>query len=426
MPALFYFNIIKAIIVVFTGLILFKYAFFVILAPLYTIFEAARIRKVKQLIKKGILDPNYQPLISVVVPAWNEEVGILKTIKSILNSDYQNLELVVINDGSTDDSDKIVRNYIAMEKIRGNQRVDCLKYFFQSNGGKGKALNFAIEQTSGEIILTVDGDSAIAANSVTNLVKYFQDPAISAVVGNVKVTNTQTLVGLIQELEYSFGFYFKRAHAVMGAEYIFGGACAAFRKSVLEKYGLFDTANKTEDIEMSLRLKFNGQHCTYAEDVICYTEGADTIHGLINQRLRWKKGRMDTFIRYRKLFFSSHNDHNVFLAFFVLPLSIISELQLFLEPISLAFLIGYSVVSGDYLSLGLAALFTFAVYMVKAFFSHDGFSPRYLVLFIFTWPLFYFLVWIEFLALCKTISMYINKKDIQWQSWQRTGLKPNN
>ena len=135
---------------------------------------------------------------------------------------------------------------------------------------------------------------------------------------------------------------------------------------------------------------------------------------------------MDVFLRYRKLFFSLNNEHNIFLAFFVLPFSIISELQLFLEPIGLAFLIGYSFVSGDYLSLALAALFTSMVYIVKALFSHDGFRPRYILVFFFTWPLFYFLVWIEFLALCKSLSLFMNKKEVEWQAWERTGLEAKN
>lgn len=407
----------------FATAMLVKYYVFLLVAPFYPVQEILRRLRLQR-IRKRSEAIRYVPKVSVIVPAWNEEVGILKTITSILWGEYRNTEIIVVNDGSTDGSHRVMQEFIADGLKRKLFDEEKIRYFYKENGGKGEALNFGIERATGEIILTVDADSALEKNAIARLVEYFEDKKIDAVVGNVRVAKNPTIVGFTQQLEYLFGFYFKRAHSVLGAEYIFGGACAAFRKStVFDRLGLFDTSNKTEDIEMSMRIRYHGLRSAYAEDVICYTEGASTIHGLINQRLRWKKGRMDTFLKYRRMFFSlDWRRHNVFLSWFVLPFSLLAEIQLLFEPISITFLATYSFVSGDYLSITLGSLFVLVIYIVTAFFSGDLKLVRVLFLFPFTWPLFYFLVWVEYLALLKSIKMVFRGDDIEWQKWKRQGV----
>jgi len=411
----------------FATAMLVKYYVFLIIAAFYPLQEQSRRLHVRRLRRKiGRFEP-YHPKVSVIIPAWNEEVGILKTVSSILWGTYEKFEIIIVNDGSTDDSDKVVHEFRENGLKDDLFAEDKIHYFFKENGGKGKALNYGIERATGEIIVTVDADSVLERDALTRLVSYFEDDRIDAAVGNVRISKSWSFVGLAQLLEYLFGFYFKRAHAVLGAEYIFGGACAAFRKkAVFDELGLFDTENKTEDIEMSMRIRFNGLHSAYAEDVICYTEGASTVHGLVSQRLRWKKGRMDTFLKYRSIFFSADwRRHNVFLSWFILPFSLLAEVQLFFEPISITFLATYSFVSGDYLSITLGALFVFVIYVVNAFFSHSKKSFWVLFLFPFTWPVFYFLVWVEYLALLKSLKMLLRGDDIEWQKWKRKGVVLN-
>lgn len=403
----------------FATAMLFKYYLFMMIAPFYTVKE--KFRKAKILanrIKNGTKE--YNPLVTIVIPAWNEEVGVTKSVDTLLKNTYKNIEIIVVNDGSTDETNKVVNRYLG--KLSEEQR-EKIKYYAKKNGGKGTALNFGIKKANGEILITMDADSAFDKKAIEAIVSYFEDPSIDAVVGNVKVANNRTLIGSIQQLEYLFGFYFKRAHAVMGAEYIFGGACAAFRmSSTFEKHGTFDTKNKTEDIEMSMRLRFHGVKCTYAEDAICYTEGASTILGLLNQRLRWKKGRFDTFIQYRRMFFSLKKKHNWFLSWIVLPYSMLAEIQLIFEPIAITLLAAYSFISGDFLSLSLGSLFIFTIYLVNALFSHQGLNLKLIPTFFVSWILFYFLVWIEFLALIKSIIVILRGDDIEWQSWERVGV----
>ncbi len=201
-----------------------------------------------------------------------------------------------------------------------------------------------------------------------------------------------------------------------------GGACASFRREIFKEIGMFDVENKTEDIEMSMRVRAAGFDCTYAEDVICYTEGASDLQGLISQRVRWKKGRLDTFRKYRNLFFSTEDEHNFFLSFFVLPFSLLTEVQLIFEPIAIAILIAYSFIASEFLSLAIGVVFIFLIYLVIPLFHSTRPRPGLVLLFPFTWPLFYFLDWVEWLALFRSIKMIREGKDVEWQQWQRQGF----
>jgi biofilm PGA synthesis N-glycosyltransferase PgaC len=422
------YNTFRDIAVVIANLMLLKYFIFLLVSPLHDILEARRRIKV---LKNRIAEnkTKYAPLLSVIIPAWNEEKGIIKTIQSVLDNTYEHIEVIAVSDGSEDRTNELVeafikkncdkKGYYKIDKVKTNRRLIFIK---KENGGKGSALNEGISKSSGEIIVTVDGDSYLQKDALRNLVKYYEDPSIDGVVGNVKVGNSKTAIGLTQKLEYLFGFYFKRAHAVMGSEYIFGGACATFRKSVFDKIGLYDTTNKTEDIEFTMRFRFAGYSCTYGTDVVCFTEGASTISSLVNQRLRWKKGRFDTFIKYRHLFFSFNKSHNKFLSFFVLPFAMLQEFQLFLEPIFIALLVGYSFITLDFISISFGILFLLVIYIVNAIFANNDKEPKLLLLFPATWPLFYFLLWVEFLALVRSMYLLYLGDDIVWQRWNREGI----
>ena len=413
------FTAVRDIIMVFVVLTLAKNYAFLVLSPFYPVRE--RLRYIRhELKRKREGAPVYKPKVSVVVPAWNEGVGIIKTLDSAVVNGYSNLEVLVVNDGSTDNSDELVKEYIRNFKKEGRHEGITFGYIYKQNEGKGKALNTGIQKAKGDIILTIDADSALQKGSIERLVRYYMDPEIMAVVGNVEVVNTSTLVGLAQHLEYFFGFYNKRAHALLGAEYIFGGACASFRKEVFEQIGLFDTKNKTEDIEMSMRTKFHGMKSTYAEDVICYTEGASDVKSLVAQRVRWKKGRLDTFRKYRSLFFSTEDQHNIFLSFFVLPFSALTEVTLVFEPIAIAIMVVLAVISSEYLPLALGICYIFLAFMAVPTF-HSRPRLRYLLYFPF-WPLFYFLDWVEFLSLYKCIKMIRRGQEVEWQRWKRQGI----
>lgn len=423
------FILFRNITIFLATVMLIKYFCFLILAAYFSIKQPRRrLRVLHQEVKQyGELRP-YHPLVSVVIPAWNEEVGVVKTLDSIAANEvtYPHIEVVVINDGSTDNSRQIINEFIARHR-RAHRQVR-LRQYYMPRGGKGKALNYGIKKSNGPIIMTIDADSTLASNAIQKLVEHFRDPQVAAVVGQVRIGNVHSrVIGRMQQLEYLFGFYFKRAHCVVGAEYIYGGACAAFRRSAtFDYFGPFDEKNKTEDIEMSMRTKYHGMRSIYAEDVVCYTEGATTYFGLLNQRLRWKKGRFDTFLRYRRLFFSFEKQHNKILSWFVLPLAMLSELQLLLEPIGATLLVTYCIISGDFVSLALSMLFVGISYVVVALFSEVMTWKERLQLILlwpFTWPLFYVVVWVEFHALLRSVHMVLRGDALEWQHWQREGVE---
>ncbi len=391
-----------------------KNIFFLLLNPFYTIKKLIRIKKYSAL-------KDYNPKVSIIVPAWNEGVGIISTVESILANTYQNLEVVIINDGSTDNSHNIIKEFLG--KITNKEKRGKIIYLIQPNSGKGKALNKGIKKSTGQLILTCDADSILEKNAVENLIKYYIDTKIMAVVGNVKVTNTSTPTGIMQRIEYLFSFYNKRAHCVLGAEYIFGGACASFRRGVFDEIGFFDEINKTEDIDMSMRTRIHGMECTYGEDVICYTEGASKLGDLIRQRTRWKKGRFDAFYTYRKFFFSFHPSHNKFLTWMILPMSMVTELQLLLEPIAVTFFVLISIYSGDFITIFIGLLFMMMSYVIYGLFNSDKINFRLILSFPFTWISFYILNWVEYFALLNSIKLLVTKKNIIWQKWDRKGIR---
>lgn len=414
-----WYEIIRNLTRIFAALLLVKYTFFLLVAPFHQAKESYRRLKMA----KAKVFPAYHPLVSVVVPAWNEEVGILSTIKSIMQNSYSSIEVIVVNDGSTDRTEEIVKRYIASHKKYFTSAGKSIVYSHKRNGGKGAALNHAIEMAKGEIIVTVDADSIADKDMIKNLVSYFGDQNIDAVVGNVKVAGEVGFINLLQRLEYLFGFYHKRAHSVLGAEYIYGGACAAFRKqTVFDTIGHFDTSSITEDIEMSLRTRYHGHGAVYADDAICYTEGASTVLGLIKQRLRWKKGRFEAFSKYRRMFFSTKVQHNQWLTWFILPFAMLAEIQLLFEPIGLTLLVIYSYITGDYSSLILGMLFVGIMYIVVGLFTEKAKNWWIIPLLPFTWMIFYALVWIEYVALMKSIFASIRSEAVSWQKWQRKGI----
>jgi poly-beta-1,6-N-acetyl-D-glucosamine synthase len=415
------FESMRVMITVIASLVMVKYYIYLVFAPLYLVQTEMRKLRIRILEKKHLIDKVYEPLVSIIIPAWNEEVGIVTTIESVWVSTYQNIEIVVVNDGSTDQTDVVVKNWIRNHCDVMNGKT--IKYFKKKNGGKGSALNFGIKHASGEIIVTMDADSAHKQDAIYNLVQHFKDPSVNAAVGNVKVKNVRNLVGLIQQMEYLFGFYFKRVHSVFDAEYIFGGACAAFRRcNTFDKIGYFDTVNKTEDIEYSMRVKLNGLKSIYAEDVVVYTEGANDLKGLYKQRLRWKKGRIDTFFKYNRLFLSRDKKHSKFLTFIVLPYAVLGEFQTLLEPLFFTAIWTYTFVSGDYLSAGISSLFILFTYISAIVFGDKETNRFEVLLFPFTWLMFYILVGVELLALLKSIELIWASQEIEWQSWDRKGI----
>jgi len=411
-------HIMRTIIVVFSSVLLAKYTIYMVLAPWHSMLA----KRDKKIVDHFVKD--YKPLVSVMIPAWNESVGIRSTIKSLLGSTYKHLELVIVNDGSTDDSDAMMRRFIEkyereMADVPNDQRIEIV-YYYQQNGGKGSALNTAIALSHGDILVSIDADCVVDSRAVEAFVKAFRDPRVKAAVGNVRVGNVGTLVGTIQALEFSFSFFLKKSDSLMNTIYIIGGAAGAFRREVFDRLGGYDISNITEDIELSVRIQAQGWKIVYVPDALIFTEGASTLQGLMKQRLRWKRGRFQTFWEHRRLFFSLDPRHNKLLCWVILPLTIFSELQLGLEPLFLFVLYLFSFASGDFSAFLSGVVVVSLMFAVQAADSKEG--NGYLWLAPIGWLLFYLCTFVEAYSLFKSIWMMIRKKEVKWQRWTRQGV----
>jgi len=408
----------RHVIVFFASILLAKYFFYMVVAPFYDVIESRRV--------VTTLMADYYPLVSVMIPAWNEEVGLLGTVKTLLDSTYRHVELVIVNDGSTDGSHAMMLNFVSkyneqMTDVPEYKRIRIL-YHYQPNGGKGSALNTAIQLSHGAILLSIDADCHVHARCIEEFVNAFRNPKVMAAVGNVRVGNTKSLVGTIQYLEYIFGFYFKKADSLLNTIYIIGGAAGAFRREVFQVIGGYNTKNITEDIELSVRIQEQGWKIVYCPGALVLTEGASTLTGLKKQRYRWKYGRFQTFMQHRNLFFSTERRHNKLLCWVILPLAIFGEVQLGLELLFITMLYVFALLSGDF------SAFLSGVFVVSLMFgvqAHDSgeFNISTLLLAPIGWLLFYVTTYVEVYALIRSIWNLIRKRDVQWQKWKRTGVQ---
>jgi poly-beta-1,6 N-acetyl-D-glucosamine synthase len=410
------FSLLRLIVLILFIPIIVKYIFQLFFAQLYSIIESHRI-------KKGTTNPT--PSVSVFIPAHNEAVGITKTITSVLETNYPKLEIIVINDGSTDSTHNVITEFIANHR-KGQHSKTSIEYISLKNGGKARALNRALKSANGEIVITIDADSVMDPEAIKNLVKRFTSPKVAAVAGNVIVGNGRKPIGLIQQLEYLYGFYFKRADSSFNAVYIIGGAAAAYRREILTKLGGFDPNIITEDIEISTRMLSLGYRTCYAADAVVYTEGPSTIQGLFNQRLRWKFGRLLTFYKHRHLFFSTQKRHNPYLSFFILPIAIYAEVILFFEGVMLTIFYAYTFYTNDFFPLVFVILLLTSVIFLQVLTDTKfRFHKNLLLLAPAAWIVFYFIDIVEFQALIRSIKRLVKRENIQWQKWARVGVFQN-
>lgn len=408
------FQLTRLTLVLLVAPIIIKYALHLLIAPWYPAVESFRSRK---------RSASYIPSVSVLIPAWNEEVGIRTTIASVLNTEYPHLEIIVVNDGSTDRTHEVVTKFIARYRRRRHKSDTPIRYRVVPHGGKARALNSALSAARGDIVITIDSDSVMDPNAIMNMVKHFTDPRVASVAGNVVIGKRAKPIGLIQQLEYLYGFYFKRADSLLNAVYIVGGAAAGYRRKIIADLGGFDENIITEDIEMSTRLQDNGYRIRYAADAIVYTEGPSDFKGLCRQRLRWKFGRLLTFYKYRHLFFSLNRKHNVYLTFVILPLALFAEILLFFEGVLLIGFYSYTFYTSDFAPLEVVILLLTVIICLQIVTDRNVRYHRNLLLLApIAWLLFYFVDLVEHQALIRSIRLLITKENLLWQKWLRVGV----
>jgi peptidoglycan-N-acetylglucosamine deacetylase len=258
------------------------------------------------------------PAVTVLLAAYNEEAVIARTLESLGASRYPVTELLVVDDGSSDETAARVR-----EVARTDPRVRLVR---QLNTGKAGALNHGLTTARGELIVTVDADTIVSPDTVGNLVRHFAadpDGRLGAVAGVVRVGNLRTnLVTRWQALEYVTQISVERAaQDALGAISIVPGACAAWRKQAILGAGGYREDTLAEDCDLSLQLYRGGWRVTQDDDAVAFTEAPATVDDLLKQRIRWTFGTMQAIFKNRDLLF---NRRYGWLGMLVLPWYLLS------------------------------------------------------------------------------------------------------
>ena len=229
--------------------------------------------------------------VSVIVPAYNEKEGIAAAVRSLAGGDHPGIEVIVVDDGSTDGTAAIV-------EALGLPNVDVIR---KPNGGKASALNAGIAAARHELVVMVDGDTVLEPDSVRRLVQPFADPSVGAVAGNVKVGNRHSLVARWQHIEYVIGFNLdRRLYETLRCMPTVPGAIGAFRRHALVTAGGMSDDTLAEDTDVTMALLRAGWRVVYEEGARAWTEAPVTLAELWKQRYRWSYGTMQAMWKHRR------------------------------------------------------------------------------------------------------------------------------
>ncbi|MEJ2375485.1 MAG: glycosyltransferase [Pseudolabrys sp.] len=233
-----------------------------------------------------------RPRISVIIVGHNEAHSVERCVRSLREQSISDLEIVVVSDGSSDRMAEVAARLAKLGLVDQALSTDL-------RGGKPSGLNLAIAAARGDLIVIVDCDCSFDRFAIENLVKYFNDPSVGGVSGDIVPRNGDaTLTARFQEIEYLFSLSVsKRIGATLNQVVCISGAFGAFRREALECIGAFDPGGG-EDLDLTLRLRAKGWVVAFAEDAICYTDVPTRLWSLIRQRLRWERDAI--WVRFRK------------------------------------------------------------------------------------------------------------------------------
>lgn len=332
------------------------------------------------------------PKVTVLVPAFNEQAGIEGTIRSLSASDYPHLDIIVVDDGSTD---------ATAGRVRALQpEVAALRLIQQlENGGKARALTAGAQATGAEIIVTVDADTQVEPDAVRHLVASMQRTGAAAAAGNVKVGNRVNWLTRWQALEYVVGLQLeRRAQARLNCITTVPGALGAFRREALKQVGWFSPATLAEDTDLTLAMQAAGQKVVFEPTARAWTEAPLTAGALLRQRTRWLHGNLHCAFRHWRAF----GARNPGLSLYGLPSfwygHLITPLLLPVTALYLGRLAEWFSLSQILMGIGLLLSIDIATALVGL--TMDGESRRLLPYVPIQRLVYPFFLWAAFLAVC--------------------------
>lgn len=274
------------------------------------------------------------PLITIAIPVYsvNHDRDPITAVKSFFASGYpkDKLDIIVVDDGSKDDTFELLQSF------KHKTPEMPFRLFSKENGGKASALNFALQHAKGELFAVVDGDSRIGHGSIDASVPHFSDKKIGAVISRVRVDAPKNILERLQRFEYIMSAMIRKIMCNFGTLSITPGVLSIYRADVLRELGGFtkEPNNLTEDLEIALRLKYNGYRIFMEPSSITYTKAPATLSALWQQRMRWARGYIYNHWNYRSMFFSSK--HGLFGAF-QLPINVLAVILLILNVSIIAY-----------------------------------------------------------------------------------------
>lgn len=242
--------------------------------------------------------PDEEPLlppVSIVMPAFNEAIGIERAVRSLAESRYPDFEVIVVDDGSSDGTGELAEGL-------GLGPVSVVR---QPNAGKPAALNRGISTARHDVIVMVDADTIFEPDTLFQLVQPLRDPAVGAISGNTKVGNRRRLLGRWQHIEYVMGFNLdRRLYDVLQCMPTVPGAVGAFRRDALVEVGGVSAATLAEDTDLTLAIGRAGWRVVYAERARAWTEAPASLRALWRQRFRWCYGTLQAVWKHRAAFWA--------------------------------------------------------------------------------------------------------------------------
>ncbi|NJD77578.1 MAG: glycosyltransferase family 2 protein [Candidatus Methanoperedens sp.] len=273
-------------------ILIFRLISFTFLSFIYTIHSSIYNFYYRFLRKKEGIDKFLK--ISIIIPAFNEEVTISSCIESMLSLNYPSYEVVVVDDGSSDNT------YDVASKFSANG----VKVIRQQNTGKPGAINTGIKSASGEIVITVDADSKLHPDALRWISRRFSgNPRLGAVAGNVKIDKPNSILKTLQSLEYTSSINLgRKSQSLLHCVMIVPGAIAALRTRVLHEVGLFPEDTFAEDFDITMRILKAGYQVEYESHAMAFTQAPESIEDIIKQRRRWHRGMTQVLAKYKKMY----------------------------------------------------------------------------------------------------------------------------
>jgi len=236
--------------------------------------------------------PNESYSITVIIPAYNEEKSIASTIKHVVNSNYPNIKILVVNDGSIDNTSAVVKKLC--------KKYKNLKLLDKSNSGKADSLNCALKDVNTDLFAVVDSDSFPSKNSLKKLSGYFDDTKMSAVTSFVKLRNRHdNFLTRLQAVEYILMGWSRKLLDFIDSVYVTNGPLSLYRTNFVKKIGGFDPKSITEDIDITWNLMRHGYKTSMCLDADVTTVAPNNLQSFYRQRTRWGLGGIQALFKYK-------------------------------------------------------------------------------------------------------------------------------